>query len=123
MDLTILRDALLVTLVLMLVYVLYKRLIKVLSREHVQALYKVTVLDLASTADDRYELRILAEQEVELAITIHQADGAFVEEAYKGIFGKGEHVVSASRNGRSAGRYYFQITTSNQSVSQYFEWK
>lgn len=119
MKLDILRDALLVTLLAMLVYVLYKRLLKILGREKVQARYVVSKEDFQ--LDGRSgQLRFFLSSSTHVRIALHTDAGQEIQEVASVDLKKGQHQFALDLSALHAGRYYCSITAPGQNSSRYF---
>lgn len=119
MKLDILRDALLVTLLAMLVYVLYKRLLKILGREKVEARYVVSKeeLNLQGAAS---ELHFYLSAAAHVRIAVHDEAGKEVMEVAQVDLKKGQHQFALDLSRLVQGRYYYSITAPGQNSSRYF---
>ena len=113
------RNALLVTLVLMLVYVLYKRLLRVIGRDNIQTKYPAIGNTLEMTGTEATIVVELANSAY-LVVTICDSDGNLREHLGEGEFAKGTHRFSVSLSTLPSGKYFYKVTSPYQEASQYF---
>jgi hypothetical protein len=104
------------------VYVLYKRLIHILRKDQIQAIYpalpnKLVWTDNNSTA----QIEVKLHQTMYLIVDVYDADNKKVLDVIEGEFHGGMHHFTFQRNALPAGRYYYKVTSPHEEASQYFE--
>lgn len=119
MSLDLLRDALLLSLVLMLVYVLYKRLQKVIRRDSVDARYILYKEDLQWDGHQGvYSFHLT--KSTHLIASVHEEDGTLVRTLTDGERTQGEQHIAFGSDQLPTGRYYLKIQVPGQDSSFYF---
>jgi hypothetical protein len=120
MDLSILRDALLVSLLVMLIFILYKRMIALLDRNNVRSRYpeiddrihwhgeKEGTLHLNLPQQTAIEAYIFDEHHHQIIVLIH------------GELESGDHQIKLDCTTLKDGRYYVKIVSPTQQTSLYF---
>ena len=117
--LELLRNALLVTLVLLLVYVLYKRLLSVVRKNEIYAKHPPMETSLSIEGNEaKIQLEIKAPAYVIIEVFDAQNKGMFI--VTEGDLAAGNHEFSFSTQTLPEGRYYYKVTSPNEEASQYF---
>ncbi len=117
--LTLLRNALLVTLVIMLVYVLYKRLLSFIRSQEVRALHPA--IETSFSVDDaEATIALLTPNRFYVIIKVFKENGELQKVVFEGDMDAGKHAFSFLRAELPAGRYYYKISTPNEESSHYF---
>jgi len=116
-----LRNTLLVMLVLMLVYVLYKRLIHVLRKDQVHAKYPAMPNALKWSEDGQTAvIELTLKQKMYLIIEVFDQHGNHAASVAEGEFDAGVQQFEVRRNHFVPGRYFYKITSPHEQASQYF---
>jgi hypothetical protein len=122
MDLiTTARNVLLVSLLAMLAYVLYKRMLHVMRKQHTQQKFPSLPNQLHWTADNHGQVTVTLHQEMEIEISIHHENGNFLFQIAQGIYPKGDHVFQFEKQALQVGRYYYKLSSPHEEASQYFQ--
>ncbi len=115
-----LRNALLGTLVLMLIYVLYKRLLNVLGRDKIHAQYPQLQNNLEWVSKKEALIKIELFNPSNLLITLHNEKGDELETIVSGEFQTGMKDFPMNIEKLCSGKYYFKVVSDKQQASQYF---
>lgn len=119
-QLELFRDALLVSLVAILVFILYKRLLHMMGRQNVQAKYPA--LDAETFQDDRQaKICLTLLQSMPLKITVLNDNLQAVEVIYDQVANTGEHSFVFKTVDKPSGKYAFEIITPNEKALRYFQ--
>jgi hypothetical protein len=122
MNLENLKNALLVMLVIMLVYVLYKRLIHILRKDQIQAKYPALPNKLVWTNNNSTaQIEVKLNQTMYLIVDVYDTENKKVLDVAEGEFHGGTHHFTFERSALPAGRYYYKVTSPYEQASQYFE--
>lgn len=114
------KNALLISLVLMLIFVLYKRLLRVVSKENIQSKYP-NVGNQIEWKDKVATVHVELKMDLYLIIDVFSNDGNKVMTVTEGEYNAGNHSFSFDTTGWNSGRYFYKVTSSHQESSQYFE--
>lgn len=114
------KNALLISLLLMLIYVLYKRMLRVLGKDNVQSKYPA-IGNALEWNGDLAKITVDLRKETYLIIELFTKEGALVQSIAEGEYPVGQHIFEFSRQSLSAGKYFYKVTSSYQESSQYFE--
>ena len=113
----IIRTVLLVALFAILIYILYRRMLKTLGKEDKKA-------DYAHLESLRYDVEIQSfisawsiEHDEEVTIVLIQPDGS-KRDIFSGVIPAGTSDVNHEVGSLSPGKYEFKATTSNQVISR-----
>ncbi len=116
----LLRDALLVSLVAILVFILYKRLLHMMGRQNVQAKYPA--LDAETTIQDgQVSIRLQLLQSMKLKVSVIDENRSIIEVIQDTHSEKGDHSFVFKTNGRHSGKYAFEIVTPHEKSLRYFQ--
>jgi hypothetical protein len=119
MTLDLLRDTLLLSLVLMLVYVLYKRLQKVIRRDSVDARYILHKEDLTwDGVEGIYSFQLI--KATHLIVTLHADNGDYIRTLTDSEHPRGQQSIAFQRESLPVGRYYLKVHVPGQDSSLYF---
>lgn len=119
-QLALFRDALLVSLVAILVFILYKRLLHMMGRQNVQAKYPA--LDAETTQDDdKVMIRLTLLQAMSLRIAVLDENREVVELIQDEVSKEGEHTFVFKTTAKPSGKYAFEIITPNEKALRYFQ--
>ena len=118
--LEIFKITLLVFTLVILVYVLYKRLITILHKNNVRADYPSIGNSLKWLSERTATLEIDLETKTELHIELFTEKSVFVREVLKKNFNQGHHRVELNLTDLQPGRYYYKVVSDKQQASQYF---
>ena len=121
MSLETFRSVLLVSLVILLVFVLYRRLLSLLGKKKKNDAYAtIESWSYNSSLNELLvTLRLPVKDNVHLEVFEHQ--GAPVSKEAPSEFSMGTHSIVHRLPGLSKGKYFFKISTSNHEVSRYFQ--
>lgn len=115
------RTALLMTSVIVLAIVLYKRLIHVLRKDELVGRY-AQLGEHIDWAGKKGTISITLRHASDLLLEIHHATSNQKKSlVFEGKREAGEHYFDFSIEGLEGGRYYLKLTTPNQEASRYFE--
>lgn len=114
------KNALLISLLLMLIFVLYKRMLRVLGKDNIQSKYPA-IGNALEWNGDLAKVKVDLKKETYLIIEIFTKEGTLVQSVAEGEYPVGEHVFEFSRQSLSPGKYFYKVTSSYQESSQYFE--
>ena len=118
-QITLLRNVLLVSLIAILLYIMYKRLIHLLQRQHVQAKYPA--LDAALTwTDNVVSMKVDLKMKMNLVVTVCKESGESIQEICNLPEGNGAVELSFDTTRLEKGKYYFEIITPNEKALRYF---
>jgi hypothetical protein len=116
----LLRDALLVSLVAILVFILYKRLLHMMGRQNVQAKYPA--LDAETTIQDgQVSIRLQLLQSMQLKVSVLDENRNVLEVIQDTHSEKGDHSFVFKTIGRHSGKYAFEIVTPHEKSLRYFQ--
>jgi len=119
-QLELFRDTLLVSLVAVLVFILYKRLLHMMGRQNVQAKYPA--LDAETTQDDdKVMIRLTLLQSMSLRIAVLDENRQVVQVIQDEVSKEGEHSFVFKIIDRTPGKYAFEIITPNEKALRYFQ--
>lgn len=97
-----LRDALLLTLVVMLVYVLYKRLLRVLGKDSPNVQRFEILAGSEQLQENRFECRISVPEDTEITATVHrQNESKEPIVSFSKFYSTGEHMLDFPMEGAS----------------------
>jgi hypothetical protein len=119
-NLELVKNALLVTLVIMLVYVLYKRMIKVLYRDKVMSQYP-TIGNQLTNENGNWIISVELYRTTHLIIEIYNASNQMILKVAEGEYASGMQRFPFDVNYLKSGKYYYKVTSPNQQSSQYFD--
>jgi hypothetical protein len=118
-QLEIIRNLLLVSLLAMLIYVMYKRLIHLMQKQHTMAKYPS--LDAACTWDgSMVYLGMTIEQKMEIEVVAVCDESQWSQSIFSGSVDSGHHNYGLETVYLPAGKYHFQITTPHEKAMRYF---
>lgn len=114
------KNALLISLLLMLIYVLYKRMLRVLGKDNIQSKYPAIGNELEWLGDVA-KITVELKKETYLIIEVFTKEGALVHSVAEGEYAVGKHVFEFNKQSFVPGKYFYKVTSSYQESSQYFE--
>jgi hypothetical protein len=114
------KNALLISLLLMLIYVLYKRMLRVLGKDNIQSKYPAIGNELEWLGDVA-KITVELKKETYLIIEVFTKEGALVHSVAEGEYAVGKHVFEFNKQSFAPGKYFYKVTSSYQESSQYFE--
>lgn len=114
------KNALLISLIIMLVYILYKRMLKVLSKDHVKSKYPEIGNSLV-IKDNTATIEVRTGMPSYLIVEVFDATGNKKLDVAEGDYNKGEHIFTFKLDTLPNGKYYYKVTSPNQESSQYFD--
>ncbi len=115
-----LKDVLLVFSVVLLVYVLYKRLLQVLGKKERSKRY-ARVGEHLQLQDGVLKMQLDLDQPMTLCVTVHTAGGEQVLKQEDRSLETGAHTIEVDVAALAQGRYYMQLQTPAEVYSRYFE--
>ena len=118
--LELLRNVLLVSLLAMLTYVLYKRMMHLMRKQHTQQKFP-NLPNKLHWNNDHATIAVELKKEMTLKVELFQAEGNAVKCLADATFPKGDHIFEFSKNDLPAGKYYYKITSPFEEASQYFQ--
>ena len=116
----LLRNVLLVSLLAMLTYVLYKRMLHVMRKQHVQEKYPALPNELHWTEAGQGQIALKLNMKMHLDIQIFNTENTSVLTLANDEFPKGDHLFSFEKSQLPAGKYYYKIVSPHEQASQYF---
>jgi hypothetical protein len=119
--LDIARNALLVTTVLLLIYVLYKRLINILQKQHIQTDFPELGNSINWKTNKMATIEVKLEQPMELEIEVFNTQSDLIISIAKKHFEVGQHQFDIDLSSAESGRYYYKVISAKQQASQYFD--
>lgn len=119
-QLELFRDTLLVSLLAILVFILYKRLLHMMGRQNVQAKYPA--LDAETIQDDdKVMIRLTLLQSMSLRIAVMDENHRVIEVIQDEVSKEGEHSFAFKTTDKPSGKYAFEIVTPNEKALRYFQ--
>jgi len=118
--LELLRNVLLVSLLAMLTYVLYKRMMHLMRKQHTQQKFP-NLPNKLHWNDNQATIAVELKKEMSLKVEIFSSDGQAVKALADATFPKGDHLFEFSKNDLQPGKYYYKITSPFEEASQYFQ--
>jgi hypothetical protein len=116
-----LRDGLLVFSVVLLVYVLYRRLLKVLGKKEKSKRYP-TLGETIEWQDSRNaSVQVSLEEPSNLKLAIFDSTGKQLLEVLNGSYDVGTHELQMNLSSLTPGKYYLKVTSNHQEASRYFD--
>ena len=113
------RNVLLVSLITILVYIMYKRLIHLLQRQHVQAKYPA--LDAALLWTDKVvSMNVELKIKMDILVTVCKENGELLQEVHRQSDAIGKIDLSFDTTALQKGKYYFEIQTPHEKALRYF---
>ena len=116
----LLRNVLLVSLLAMLTYVLYKRMLHVMRKQHVQNLYPALPNQLNWTESGQGQIALTLNMKMHLDIQIFNEANQSILTLANEEFPKGDHIFTFEKSQFSSGKYYYKIVSPHEQASQYF---
>ena len=116
----LLRNVLLVSLLAMLTYVLYKRMLHVMRKQHVQEKFTALPNQLHWTESGEGQIALKLSMKMHLDIQIFNAENASILTLASEEFPKGDHIFTFEKSQFSSGKYYYKIVSPHEQASQYF---
>ena len=122
MDLiTTARNVLLVSLLAMLAYVLYKRMLHVMRKQHTMQKFPSLPNQLHWNQDNQGQVAVTLHQGMSIEISIYNENGELMFIVASGEYPKGDHVFQFEKNALQSGRYYYKLVSPHEVASQYFQ--
>jgi hypothetical protein len=118
-QLELFRDALLVSLIAILVYILYKRLLHLMANQNVQAKYPAIDAETIFK-DNTVTIRLELQQKMQIKVNVLSEHHVLVENLREGELGVGKHAFSFTIEGKEKGKYAFEIITPHEKSVRYF---
>lgn len=119
-QLEIIRNLLLVSLLAMLIYIMYKRLIHLMQKQNTQAKYPA--LDVASTWEgSMVYLGMTLERKMQIEVKAICEEHQWEENIFFGEVEIGHHNYGLETVHLPAGKYHFQIITPHEKAMRYFQ--
>lgn len=114
------KNALLISLLLMLIYVLYKRMLRLLGKDNIQSKYPA-IGNALQWNGDIAKITVELKKETYLIIEIFTKEGTLAQSVAEGEYAIGEHIFEFNKQSLASGKYFYKVTSSYQESSQYFE--
>ncbi len=118
--LSTLQDVLLIFTVLILVYVLYKRLLIVLGKDKHKKVYPTIGEKIVWSDTTHATIEVDLKKPAHLELSIFDANNTRVHDVLNKEFEIGLHSLEVDCSSLSAGKYYFKIVAPQLESSQYF---
>ena len=115
-----LRDALLLTLILMLVFVLYKRLIRFLNKKETDAEYAHFTAESGKRDGEHIILKIHFPETVKARVEVRDASNEVISVLFDDVPADSEVEVKVPLSGLGDQRYSYHLITNNQHLSRHF---
>ncbi|MDZ4750449.1 MAG: hypothetical protein SGI87_02455 [Flavobacteriales bacterium] len=114
-----LRNALLITLLVVLVYVLYKRVLSALGKDEIKERYVYFTED---SLQDGGSTKIGIETKLaqDLKLSVYKNSGELLTTIHQGSMEQGIHYFDMSEHSLAPGKYYCEMITEKQKDSIYF---
>jgi hypothetical protein len=109
-----------VSLLAMLTYVLYKRMLHVMRKQHVQEKFPALPNQLHWTESGEGQIALKLSMKMHLDIQIFNAENASILTLANEEFPKGDHIFTFEKSQFSSGKYYYKIVSPHEQASQYF---
>ncbi len=116
-----LRDVLLVFLVVMLVYILYQRLLRILGKKQKSTRYPIIGENLEWSNDTTATLEVEMLEAGELSVDIFDQQGQAVLHIEKNNYPIGKHYFTMDISSLSPAKYFVKVTSEHQQISRYFQ--
>ena len=118
-----LRNTLLIALILILVYVLYKRLLKTLDKNRINGSYSELLnQDSSELLDgDRLVIRFRHAEKGKVHLVVHSPEGVALEVLADEELEAGDHQFHFRISQRPSGKYSYHLHTHNQKSTRYFQ--
>ncbi len=113
------KNALLVFVVVLLVYVLYQRLLIVLGKKKRDQRY-ITLGEKVEWIGKKASIELTVYTEQALTVSIYDHTGKEISKVADQMYLPGHQLIEADCSGLSTGRYYFRITAPAHDSSVYF---
>ena len=104
----------------MLTYVLYKRMLHVMRKQHVQEKFPALPNQLHWTESGEGQIVLKLSMKMHLDIQIFNAENASILTLASEEFPKGDHIFTFEKSQFSSGKYYYKIVSPYEQASQYF---
>ncbi len=114
------KNALLISLIIMLVYILYKRMLKVLSKDNIKSKYP-EIGNSLTIENTKATILVKTRMPAYLIFEVFDAKGNKKLHIAEGDYEIGDHQVTFDLSSLEKGKYYYKVTSPNQESSQYFE--
>lgn len=118
--LSTLQDVLLIFTVVVLVYVLYKRLLIVLGKKKHSKVYPTIGEKIIWTDQTHASIEVNLKKPVNLELSIFDSSNALVQEVLNMHFEVGQHALEVNCSALTSGKYYFKIVAPESESSHYF---
>jgi hypothetical protein len=115
-----LKNTLLVALVIMLVYVLYKRMINVLHKGKVTSQYP-SIGNSLIVENNEGSITVVLHHKTYLIIEIFDSSNTPLIKVAEGDFEPGKQIFKFNLSTLPKGKHYYKVTSPNQESSQYFQ--
>ncbi len=116
-----LQDVLLVFTVLLLVYVLYKRLLLILGKSKHKIIYP-TIGEKVVWKDPKHaSLEVSLQENTNLSLSVFNQLNEKVLDIFQRDFEIGKHALDVDCTSLPQGKYYFKLISTKMESSQYFE--
>lgn len=116
-----LRDVLLVFSVVLLVFVLYRRLLRVLGKKEKSKQYPSLGEELIWKDNRQATFSVTLEENSYLMLSIYNSEGIKQVDVINGEYSIGTHHFDVNMQTLPAGRYYLKVISAHQEASRYFD--
>lgn len=116
-----LRDVLLVFSVVLLVYILYKRLLKVLGKKEKSKQYPSLGEELVWKDTRTASFSVTLEEKNKLELMVFDSLGNKKLDIIEGPYEIGTHTFDVNLQSLPAGKYYLKVISEHQEASRYFD--
>jgi len=112
-------NALLITLFVIIVYILYKRMIVFMNKKSETGVY-LEVLDFKVFAQEKISVKLNIPEETTFTFSIEDIAGVKVVDGTEQTMATGEHTVELSTSGLAKGKYCMLLQSSNSKNTRFF---
>lgn len=117
----LLGGALLVTFVLFLVYLMYRRLLVMLGKEEADVRFTHFSGEEVLLSENSVSVALDVPQEMHVLLELLDQEGKTVHVWHNGTLQAGSHRFSRERNGLAPGKYICRFSTAHQRAERYFK--
>lgn len=116
-----LRDGLLVFTVILLIYVLYTRLLRILGKKEKSKQYPTLSEELVWENENELFVQVTLEENDQLELILYNSNDEQCLSLEKKGFDSGTHEFQIDMQSFPSGRYYLKLISNHQEASRYFD--
>jgi hypothetical protein len=121
MTLETFRTVLLATLVILLVYVLYKRLLTLLGKKKKNESYATVKSWKYNKTNNELDITVLVPIVGNIKLDVYDDNGKLILQSDRGSLTKGTHTITEKITPGGKGKHYYKVISPNHEISQYFD--